>query len=272
MITIDWKERLDKDTLDYLENKLPNKDYDFDIIFNAYPERVNGKIPSEVITYVSRTLVSKMGKTHVKYLPFYRHLWFKKGEVGRNGFITMMSRLLPKKPELYMPLFEEAMESGTPSDLSPLLERVFLPLLRKKPNEYLPVVYKWDANPNPEIPKATVNLLIKLMRREADSIDGIVAHYVNQWLKPLEESQINHITLMRALYKIDLDKYMQVWKEHGHLRDPETVEILCASVIDWDPQIEEFVQTWTLSGNARVKKAAMTAQRTLQKRKKKVKS
>jgi len=37
MLTIDWKERLVNDTKDYLANKLPNKDYDFDIIFNAYP-------------------------------------------------------------------------------------------------------------------------------------------------------------------------------------------------------------------------------------------
>jgi hypothetical protein len=44
MLTIDWKERLTLDTDYYLEHKLPLQDYDFEIIFNAYPERSHGKI------------------------------------------------------------------------------------------------------------------------------------------------------------------------------------------------------------------------------------
>ena len=40
MLTIDWKERLTLDTDYYLEHKLPLQDYDFEIIFNAYPEAV----------------------------------------------------------------------------------------------------------------------------------------------------------------------------------------------------------------------------------------
>jgi len=35
----------------------------------------------------------------------------------------------------------------------------------------------------------------------------------------------------------------------------------------WDERIEAFVQTWTHSGNARVKKAATSAWRVLQKKK-----
>lgn len=35
----------------------------------------------------------------------------------------------------------------------------------------------------------------------------------------------------------------------------------------WDPRIESFVEAWTHSGNARVKKAATSAMRVLQKKK-----
>jgi len=37
--------------------------------------------------------------------------------------------------------------------------------------------------------------------------------------------------------------------------------------MDYDPGIEAFVETWTHSGNARVKKAATTAMRVLKKKK-----
>lgn len=268
MLTIDWKERLEKDTLDYIETKLPVHDYDFDIIFNAYPERVGGRIPSEVIVFVSRFLVSRLGKRHEQYLPFYRYLWAKKGEPGRNGFITMLSRLLPKKPAVYLSLFEEAMHSATPFELASMLERVILPLLRKSSEEYLPYVYKWAVQPDEELRKASANLLIKLMKREPDLIERIVTHYTNQWLKPLGDCQPQHVMLLKAVYKLDKDIYVKVWHEHGHLRDPETVEILCGALMGYTKEIEGFVQTWTLSGNARVKKAAVLAMRILKKKKK----
>lgn len=268
MLTIDWKERLEKDTQDYVENKLPLHDYDFDIIFNAYPERVGGKIPSEGITHVSKVLVSKLGRNHDKYLPFYRYLWDKKGETGQNGFITIMSRLLPKKPAVYMPLMDHAIHSANPTVLASLLERVFLPLLRKESHDYLPMVYKWLSGPDEEIRKASINLLIKLIKREPEITAGIVTHLTNQWLRPLGEVQAQHIALLKAISKLDPDQYMKVWKEHGHLRDPETVEILCATLVDYDKDIEAYVQTWTLSGNARVKKAATSAMRILKKKKK----
>lgn len=173
MLTIDWKERLAKDTQDYLNNKLPNQDYDFDIIFNAYPERVNGKIPSEVISYVSGIIITKLGRDHEKYLPFFRYIWEKKGDHGRGAFITMMARLVPKKPAVYMPLLEQAMQRSNPTELASILERVVLPLLRKDPQSYLPTIYKWDRSPREEIRKANVNLLVKLMKRSRTAFPAL---------------------------------------------------------------------------------------------------
>lgn len=89
MLTIDWKERLNMDAEDYLNNKLPNGDYDFEIIFNAYPERINGKIPAEVINYVAGVLVHKIGKNHEQYLPFYQQLWVKKGNTAKPLLLTL---------------------------------------------------------------------------------------------------------------------------------------------------------------------------------------
>ncbi|MGC9362191.1 MAG: hypothetical protein ACP5F3_04600 [Candidatus Syntrophosphaera sp.] len=267
MLTIDWKDRLKKDTIEYVEQKLPKNDYDFEIIYIAYPERVNGKIPSQVIVHVAKTLVQKLGKNHEKYIPFYKHIWDKKGENGRMAFIAIMSKLISKKPAVYIPLVENAMKSASPSEMSSLLEKVMLPLLRKHPEKYLPKVYQWASSPRKTLREQAVNLLVKLLRKEPELGRGIIQHFVNQWLQPLGEVAENHVTLMKAIAKLDPGLYLDIWRQHDHSRDPQSAEILCSSIRFYDPEIEKIVGVWTKSGNARLKKTAVTAQRLLKKKK-----
>ena len=62
MISLDWKERLIQDSIDFFERKLPAGDYDFDIIYNVYPKRTDNKIPRDVVVLVASTLSNKMVK------------------------------------------------------------------------------------------------------------------------------------------------------------------------------------------------------------------
>ncbi len=267
MLTIDWKERLNKDTVDYLEHKLPKNDYDFEIIFNAYPERVNGKIPPEVIVHVASAIIQRLGKNHEKYLPFYKHLWDKKGAYGKTAFITMMSKVAGKKPATYLPVLEAALLNAPAADLSVLLEKVLLPLLRKQPEKYLPQVYQWSKHPKQLIRQQMINLLVKLLKKNPELSAEVLEHFVHQWMQPLGEELPHHLTLLKAVAKLDYELYLKVWRENGHSRDPQTVEILCGSLLTYHPEIEAIVENWTKSGNARVKKAATIAWRMLQKKK-----
>jgi len=117
MLTIDWKERLNMDTADFLKNKLPKGDYDFEIIFIAYPERVNGKIPAEVISQVANNIVQQLGKKHELYLPFYNALWAKKGDYGKQAFAQILSKLLHRKPSVYMPVLEGAISTADEAEI-----------------------------------------------------------------------------------------------------------------------------------------------------------
>ncbi|NLW18732.1 MAG: hypothetical protein GXY81_03490 [Candidatus Cloacimonetes bacterium] len=267
MLTIDWKERLSKDTAEYLHKKLPNNDFDFEIIYIAFPERVDGQIPPAVVTHVAKTIVQKLGKNHDKHLAFYKYLWEKKGEAGQTAFITIMASLVPKKPELYMPMVQKAVNTASEAQLNTLLDKVMLPLLRKQPEKYLRFAYEWLASPKDVVRKQTVNLLVKLMKREPELRQDVVQHFVNQWLQPLDEQAADHVALLKAVYKMDPELYYELWEQHGQTRDPQSAEILCASILDYHPMIEEAVEPWTKSGNARLKKAAMAAQKILQKKK-----
>lgn len=267
MLTIDWKERLKKDTADYLDNKLPKNDFDFEIIYIAYPERVNGKIPSDVIVHVANAIVQRLGKNHENYIPFYKYIWDKKGDNGKTAFIAIMIKLTTKKPAVYMPIIESVMQTASMTDLASLLEKVVLPLLRKQPEKYLPYVYAWTRSPKDTIRKQSINLVIKLLKKNPELSAETVKHFVNQWLQPLGDVAVDHTALLKALQKLDYELYLNLWRQHVHSRDPQSAEILCGSIQGYHPEIAEMVENWTKSGNARLKKAAVAAQRILQKKK-----
>jgi hypothetical protein len=267
MLTIDWKERLNLDTADYIEKKLPKGDYDFEIIFNAYPERVNGKIPAEVIYHVAGNIIQLLGKKHEEYIPFYRALWYKKGDYGKQAFSQIMTKLLHKKPAVYMPLFDEALNKASSAEIVALLDRVLLPLLRKTPEKYLEKAYQYSSSPNSELRKNGLHLLVKLIKKREDLIPTILHHFSHQWLYPLGDSLPSHIMLLKAIAKQSPEEYLKVWDEFGISRDPQIVELLCATVTEYLPQIEAPIELWTKSGNARLKKAATTAHKILLKKK-----
>lgn len=267
MLTIDWKERLNKDADDYLINKLPKNDYDFEIIFNAYPERVNGKVPHDVIIHVAQNIIHKLGKNHENYIPFYRSLWNKKGDYGKTAFIHMMAKVVAKKPAVYIPIIETAMQSASPTELASMMEKIILPLLRKQPDKYLNIVYQWGEKGSEPIRKQAMNLLIKLIKKLPELTKEILNHFENQWVYPLGDCQINHVNLLKAVARLDEDIYLDLYREYKASRDPQTVEVLCAAIADYHPELEIIVENWTKSGNARLKKAALSAHRLLLKKK-----
>ncbi len=267
MLTIDWKERLNLDTADYIEKKLPKGDYDFEIIFNAYPERVNGKIPAEVIYHVAGNIVQLLGRKHEEYLPFYRALWHKKGDYGKQAFNQIMTKLLHKKPAVYLPLFEEALAKASSAEINSLLDRVLLPLLRKSPEKYLEKAYQYSNSPHPELRKNGLHLLVKLSKKREDLIPEILHHLSQQWLYPLGEYQSHHVLMLKAVAKQSPEQYLKIWAEFGISRDPQIVELLCATVTEYIPELEAPIELWTKSGNARLKKAATAAHKILLKKK-----
>jgi hypothetical protein len=267
MLTIDWKERLTQDTEYYLQNKLPHQDYDFEIIFNAYPERTHGKIPSEVISFVCGIIVQRLGKKHTEQIPFFRFLWLKKGDYGRLAFGAIMAKLAHKKPEIYIPLMEEMMAKADSSHIAALMDKVMLPLCRKHSEKYLPIIFGWTKRATEDVSKQASNLCIKLIKRREDLIPEVLNHFQNQWLYPMGENQSLHVALLKTVAKLNPEAYLKVWQEFGNSRDPEIVELLCSSIVEYHPEIEPHVEHWAKSGNARVKKASTSAMRLIKRKK-----
>ncbi|MBM4403697.1 MAG: hypothetical protein FJ042_04850 [Candidatus Cloacimonetes bacterium] len=267
MLTIDWKERLNKDADDYLANKLPRNDYDFEIIFIAYPERVNGKIPADIITYVAQILVQKIGKKHEQFIPFYKHLWNKKGEQGRSAFIQIMAKLCAKKPDVYIPIVENAMKDAPVHDVSGIFEKVMFPLLKKHPHNYLGYLYKWIDKPATPHGKAALSILLRLIKKIPELVAPVLDHFIHAWNYQITDQIPAHTAVLKTVAKLDPDRYLHVYQTHGTSREPHIVEILCGAIVDYAPEIEKPIENWTHSGNARVKKAATAALKLLHKKK-----
>ncbi|MDD2331303.1 MAG: hypothetical protein PHI68_01480 [Candidatus Cloacimonetes bacterium] len=267
MLTIDWKERLKKDAASFFESKLPSQNYDFEIIFNAYPARVNGKIPTEVIGFVAQILIQMIGKNHERYIPFYKHLWDKKGEYGKQAFVYMLARLINKKPEQYFPMVESAIQNADAHDVILIMDKIFLPLLKKDPEHYLPILFRWTESPVQVLRKQAMNLLLKYLKKDSLQIPLVLAHFQKHWNYSTEPFPENQILFLKSLGKIDHELYLSIYEEYGHTREPQTVEILCAAIYAADEELEPIVDNWTRSGNARVKKAALSAKKVLGKKK-----
>lgn len=267
MITIDWKERLTQDTMYYLENKLPKKDYDFEIIFNWYPERVHGRVPNEVIQLVVKVMAHTINKQHEQYIPFYQHLWDKKGDTGKMAFIVFMSRFFTKKPAVYLPILEKVMQKAGAHDISAIFEKVFFPLYKKHTEPYLSQVYPWLESSYEPLRKQATTFLIKMIKQKPEIIPDVLKHLQNKWVYPLHDIVQTNVAILKAVKKIDSKAYMNLFGEYQSTRDPQTVEILCGSIADFHPGLVPIVENWTHSGNARLKKAAITAYKVLQKKK-----
>jgi hypothetical protein len=267
MITIDWKERLTKDTEQYLVDKLPKQDYDFEIIFNWYPERVNGRIPGEVIQLVTKVMAQKISKQHELYIPFYQYLWDKKGEYGKLAFIHFMSRFLTKKPAVYLPIIEKEMLKASAHDIGIIFEKIFLPLFKKTTEPYLSQVYTWLESTYEPLRKQAVSFLIKMMKAKPEIIPAVIKHQQNRWINTNLDGVQTNIAILKAIWKLDPAAMLKVFNEYHTTRDPQTVEILCGAITDYQAELVPYVENWTHSGNARLKKAATAAYKILLKKK-----
>ncbi len=267
MLTIDWKERLKKDCADFVEQKLPKRDYDFEIIYKAYPARVNGKIPNEVISFVAQSLAQALGKNNEHLVPFLQYLWDKKGDAGKHAFCYLIAKYTTKKPEQYFPIIEKVISSADTTILALILEKILMPLIKKKPEMYLPYLYKWIEHPKAEVGKASMNALLKLVKKDFELIPMVLEHFQHQWNYPINQHLVNHMVFLKTLGKLDWPLYISVYESYKFTRDPQTVEILCGGIYDYDPLLYEIVENWTHSGNARLKKAAVAAFKILNKKK-----
>ena len=268
MISLDWRDRLIQDSIDYFERKLPEGDYDFDIIYNAYPERNDNKIPRDVIVLVANTLASKMLRNHSQYLPFCDYIWKYKGLNGKIAFACIVSKFLRKDYQFYFEYTKKYLSKTKDNiEINMLLDKVFLPLFKKQPLKNIDIIINWIKEDNEKINQQLVKIVFKISKTDSEFLTKFINKFENKWLEANQEFTKISGFFLKMLAKHDYDLYLNLYKNYKTTREPIFVEILTHGLVKYDDVIYEIYENWGKSGNARLKKSAITGLKYLNKRK-----
>lgn len=268
MISLDWKERLINDTHDFFDRKLPEGDYDFDIIYNAYPERIDNKIPRDVVVFVATTLAGKINKQHNDYKAFLEYLWNKKGENGKVAFTCLVSKFIKYDFNFYFNLSQKYLFSSKDSnDVNLILEKIFYPVFKKHPLDYIDKIIVWMKEDNDLINNNLIKLVLKIGKTNEEFQKKFATKLENRWLGASAEFSKLCGNFLKHLYKTDESFYFKIYKNYINTREPVFVEILTTGLCCYEDFLLEAYQNWSKSGNARLKKAAISGLKFLEKKK-----
>jgi len=175
MISLDWKERLIRDCNDFLERKIPQGDFHFDIIYNAFPLRQENKIPRDVIIFVSNTLGMKMVKKHKEYLPFCDFIWKYKGTNGRIAFSCIISKFLRKDYKFYFDYTRKYLKDCQDIvEINLLMDKIIFPIIKKQPLENVETIVNWLKEDKEKINQALIRTILKIGKENQDFLKRLI--------------------------------------------------------------------------------------------------
>ncbi|OQY39713.1 MAG: hypothetical protein B6226_01365 [Candidatus Cloacimonetes bacterium 4572_65] len=268
MISLDWKERLVKDTADFYENKLLKGDYNVGIIYNAYSVRADHGIPHEVLTFVTKELVKLIGKNADQFMEFYKYLWVEGQENGKIIVSLILAKIVSKDKDKYLELVNSFIsDSDSYNDIHLLLDKVYYPLMKKSPDRYIGIAYKWLASDKLVLEQASIKLLIKFCKANKSYTKSVLRHLENKWIYASKEMLKIYAQFFKEVGKFDKALYLETFTYYENSHDPNIVELLTTSISFYDDAIEKIVEHWTKSGNARLKKSAVVSLKSLLKKK-----
>ncbi|HPY96758.1 MAG TPA: hypothetical protein PL063_06055 [Candidatus Cloacimonadota bacterium] len=267
MISLDWKERLKRDSQDFLERKIPAGDYDFDIIFNAYPERVGNNVPNEVIVFVASALAQVIAKKPEQYEAFLDYLWNKKGDNGKQAFVCIMKKILTRKNNDYVKQVKDMMcKSHNISDITLLLDKALLPVFKKNPAQYIDTLANMIDDNNDDLAQCLIKTILKLTKNDTTLLKNFFTRMESNWLNASQETIKINAYLLKQIAKQDKTLYFSIYDNYKNTRDPHFIEILTSGLALYSDEIKSYYENWSKSGNARIKKAALTGLKFLEKK------
>ena len=268
MISLDWKDRLLQDCDDFFERKLPEGDYDFDIIYNAYPGRQDNKIPRDIIVFVAQTLANKMAKKHKDYLLFCEYIWKNKGLNGKIAFACIIGKFLKKDYNFYFDYTKKYLFTLSDiTEINLLLDKIFYPIFKKNPSQHIDTMISWLKEANEKICQQLIKIILKIAKNDNDFLKKFTHRLEGKWYGANQEFVKINGFYLKTLAKIDYETYLNFYRSYKNTREPVFVEILTAGLTKYEDFIYDIYENWSKSGNARLKKAATSGFKYLKKRK-----
>lgn len=267
-IPYDWNKRLKKDSKEFLQN-ITSGNYDFEVIYNAYPERVNGEVSNEIVSFVARQLCKGIIKEPHKYDDFLLFIYKQKGRTGRYIFNLIFTKLIVKYPEQYINIVQSLWKDiHDNKEMQNLFSMVIYPLLKKYPDKYIDKLFNWIREEDDLVVENMFRVLERYVKYDKMRIKEIFHKSESFWNFDNPTIRKGNVRLLRAIYKANPKFCEKIYLEYKGTHNPNFVEILCGGIAGYTREIEQEIELWAKSGNARIRKSALSALRSIKKYKK----
>ena len=110
-------------------------------------------------------------------------------------------------------------------------------------------------------------LVCKIGKSNPEFLKKFTDKLENKWFNASPEFSKICGTFLKSVGKIDTELYLSYYRNYKATREPVFVEILTYGLVLYDDLLFEMYDNWSKSGNARLKKAAMTGLKFLTKKK-----
>lgn len=271
MISYDWHQRIKKDCIDFLNNKIPYKDYDFEIIYNAYPERVNGEIPQYVTTFVAKELAKKIARKPDQFLNFLEFIQKNKGEVGKKIFNIIIQKVALRNPGKYDQMLNDLIiETKDENSLKKIFDNIIFPLLKRYPEKYIDKLIEWlRHHANKYMIENIFKSLSNYIKTNKEKAREIFENCESFWNSDNQYIRSGNIKILKGIFKVNPELYREIYSSYQSTYNPNFIEILASAVSEDSKIIRQLIEKWNKSGNIRIKKAAAIANKNIVKIKKK---
>lgn len=271
MISYDWQQRIKKDCKDFLNTKISDNDYDFEIIYNAYPERVNGEIPQYVTTFVAKELAKIISRKPDQFIDFLQFIQKNKGDIGKKLFNIIIQKTALRNPGKYDQMLKDLVkETKDESSLKKIFDNIFFPLLKKYPEKYINALIDWlRFNTNDNIIENIFKILSNYIKVNKEKARDVFERGEPFWNSENHATRAGNIKLLKRIFTVNPDLYHEIYSSYQSTYNPNFIEILASAVSEDSKIIRQLIEKWDKSGNIRIKKAASIANKNIVKIKKK---
>lgn len=271
MISYDWKIRLRKDCNEFVKNNIPKRDYDFEVIYIAYPERINGKIPPQIITFVAKEMRKTIAKNPDEAMDFLSFIHKNKGATGEKIFTIIMQKIILLHPKKYSQMLTNLIfETKNEKSLNKIFDNIIFPLMKKFPEKYIDKFFEWLlSSPSNILIENIFRILNKYLKTNKGISGEIFKKCESLWNSDNQFVRDGNVLILKTLYKVDKKLYREIYQNYQKTYNPNFIEILASAVSENSEMIKNCIEKWTKSGNVKIKKSASVAKKNLTKIKKK---
>ncbi len=252
MINIDWKGRFDKDVKFFIDQRLPQADYDVGVIYRIYPIRDEGMVPLEVLEYIGKR-VAKAGDLLVP--DFFDYLWSKLGKEGKAILVIVFAEVVKKNGDFYQQTVVPYLEKAHGEILSLMIKKIVAPALKKDVAKGIDTIVMLAQKEQEEINKSLLTVLGSGFKKNPELIETCFAQLSGLISEGGEVTDKFFVDLFKKIAKLDAEIFTKIFCELSKTKDGHIVEVLSKSVFEKNEQINAEVDSWGVSGNAKIKKS-----------------